>query len=148
MRAFRLFDYNRDGQIQQHEVRRVLESYCFPLSHQEFRRCSCRCFCTIIDSSYEFKSVMWRMVGVGTPVTELMMKCKKKKKTFFFVQSELRIQRSYTQIYFIVNDYRLWSHYSPNNSHTISYKEFIQKLGVDCANYRTIAPDSVKLGNV
>ncbi|KAM9470710.1 EF-hand calcium-binding domain-containing protein 6 [Clarias gariepinus] len=76
-RAFRLFDYNRDGQIQQHEMRRVLESYCFPLSHQEFRR--------------------------------------------------------------------LWSHYSPNNSHTISYKEFLERLGVDCENYRKIAPDSAKL---
>ncbi|KAF4091133.1 hypothetical protein AMELA_G00033480 [Ameiurus melas] len=76
-RAFRLFDYNRDGQIQQHELRRVLESYCFPLSHQEFRR--------------------------------------------------------------------LWSHYSPNNSQTISYKEFLQRLGVDCENYRKIAPDSAKL---
>ncbi|XP_017330552.1 EF-hand calcium-binding domain-containing protein 6 isoform X1 [Ictalurus punctatus] len=76
-RAFRLFDYNRDGQIQQHELRRVLESYCFPLSHLEFRR--------------------------------------------------------------------LWSHYSPNNSQTISYKEFLEKLGVDCENYRKIAPDSEKL---
>ncbi|KAK3564762.1 hypothetical protein QTP86_025272 [Hemibagrus guttatus] len=76
-RAFRLFDYNRDGQIQQHEMRRVLESYCFPLSHQEF--------------------------------------------------------------------HRLWSHYSPNNSQVISYKEFLEKLGVDCENYRKIAPDSTKL---
>ncbi|XP_036423841.1 LOW QUALITY PROTEIN: EF-hand calcium-binding domain-containing protein 6 [Colossoma macropomum] len=76
-RAFRLFDYNRDGRIQQHELRRVLESYCFPLSQQEF--------------------------------------------------------------------HRLWSHYSPNNSQTISYKEFLERLGVDCENYRKIAPDSVKL---
>ncbi|XP_026802202.3 EF-hand calcium-binding domain-containing protein 6 [Pangasianodon hypophthalmus] len=76
-RAFRLFDYNRDGQIQQHELRRVLESYCFPLSHQEF--------------------------------------------------------------------HRLWSHYSPNHSQTISYKEFFERLGVDCENYRKIAPDSTKL---
>ncbi|XP_060782724.1 EF-hand calcium-binding domain-containing protein 6 [Neoarius graeffei] len=76
-RAFRLFDYNRDGQIQQHELRRVLESYCFPLSQQEF--------------------------------------------------------------------HRLWVHYSPNNSQTISYKEFLERLGVDCENYRKIAPDSAKL---
>ncbi|KAF7707601.1 hypothetical protein HF521_018819 [Silurus meridionalis] len=76
-RAFRLFDYNRDTQIQQHELRRVLESYCFPLSNQEFRR--------------------------------------------------------------------LWSHYSPNNSRTISYKDFLERLGVDCESYRKIAPDSAKL---
>ncbi|XP_058252475.1 EF-hand calcium-binding domain-containing protein 6 [Hemibagrus wyckioides] len=76
-RAFRLFDYNRDGQIQRHEMRRVLESYCFPLSHQEF--------------------------------------------------------------------HRLWSHYSPNNSQTMSYKEFLERLGLDCENYGKIAPDSTKL---
>ncbi|XP_022539758.2 EF-hand calcium-binding domain-containing protein 6 [Astyanax mexicanus] len=77
LRAFCLFDYNRDGRIQKHELRRVLESYCFPLSQQEF--------------------------------------------------------------------HRLWSHYSPSNSHTISYKEFLERLGVDCENYRKIAPDSAKL---
>ncbi|XP_065147188.1 EF-hand calcium-binding domain-containing protein 6 [Paramisgurnus dabryanus] len=76
-RAFRLFDYNSDGQIQQHELRKVLEGYCFPMSQQEF--------------------------------------------------------------------HRLWSNYSPNNAHTISYKEFLEKLGVDCENYRRIEPDSVKL---
>ncbi|XP_051548732.1 EF-hand calcium-binding domain-containing protein 6 isoform X2 [Myxocyprinus asiaticus] len=76
-RAFRLFDYNSDGQIQQHELRKVLEGYCFPMSQQEF--------------------------------------------------------------------HRLWSHYSPNNADTISYKDFLEKLGVDCENYRKIEPDSVKL---
>ncbi|XP_076877760.1 uncharacterized protein LOC143526887 isoform X2 [Brachyhypopomus gauderio] len=72
-RAFRLFDYNRDGQIQQHELKRVLESYCFPMSQQEF--------------------------------------------------------------------HRLWSHYSPKNSHTLSYKEFLERLGADCEKYQ----DSPKL---
>ncbi|XP_059392796.1 EF-hand calcium-binding domain-containing protein 6 [Carassius carassius] len=76
-RAFRLFDYNSDGQIQQHELRKVLEGYCFPMSQLEF--------------------------------------------------------------------HRLWSHYCVNNSDTISYKEFLEKLGVDCENYRTIAPDSIQL---
>uniref|UniRef100_A0A672NTN5 EF-hand domain-containing protein n=1 Tax=Sinocyclocheilus grahami TaxID=75366 RepID=A0A672NTN5_SINGR len=37
-RAFRLFDYNSDGQIQQHELRKVLEGYCFPMSQLEFHR--------------------------------------------------------------------------------------------------------------
>uniref|UniRef100_A0A8C2FLC7 EF-hand domain-containing protein n=1 Tax=Cyprinus carpio TaxID=7962 RepID=A0A8C2FLC7_CYPCA len=76
-RAFRLFDYNSDGQIQQHELRKVLEGYCFPMSQLEF--------------------------------------------------------------------HRLWSHYSMNNSDTISYKEFLEKLGVDCENDRKIAPDSIQL---
>ncbi|KAK7117596.1 hypothetical protein R3I94_022980 [Phoxinus phoxinus] len=76
-RAFRLFDYNSDGQIQQHELRKVLEGYCFPMSQLEF--------------------------------------------------------------------HRLWSHYSVNNADTISYKEFLVQLGVDCENNRKIAPDSVQL---
>ncbi|XP_063052437.1 EF-hand calcium-binding domain-containing protein 6 [Engraulis encrasicolus] len=37
-RAFRLFDYNLDGQLQQQEFRRVLQAYCFPLSDRDFRR--------------------------------------------------------------------------------------------------------------
>ncbi|XP_067292497.1 EF-hand calcium-binding domain-containing protein 6 isoform X3 [Pseudorasbora parva] len=76
-RAFRLFDYNSDGQIQQHELRKVLEGFCFPMSQLEF--------------------------------------------------------------------HRLWSHYSVNNADTISYKEFLEQLGVDCENYRKIAPDSTQL---
>ncbi|XP_077066021.1 EF-hand calcium-binding domain-containing protein 6 isoform X2 [Siphateles boraxobius] len=76
-RAFRLFDYNSDGQIQQHELRKVLEGYCFPMSQLEF--------------------------------------------------------------------HRLWSHHSVNNADTISYKEFLEQLGVDCENYRKIAPDSIQL---
>lgn len=51
-------------------------------------------------------------------------------------------------MYSNVDDCRLWSHYSPNNSQTISYKEFLERLGVDCENYRKIVPDSAKLGNV
>lgn len=44
--------------------------------------------------------------------------------------------------------FRLWSYYSPNNADTISYKKFLEKLGVDCENYTKIAPDSIKLGMV
>ncbi|XP_048014418.1 EF-hand calcium-binding domain-containing protein 6 isoform X1 [Megalobrama amblycephala] len=76
-RAFRLFDYNSDGHIQRHELRKVLEGYCFPMSQLEF--------------------------------------------------------------------HRLWSHYSVNNADTISYKDFLEQLGVDCENYRKIAPDSIQL---
>ncbi|XP_039618122.1 EF-hand calcium-binding domain-containing protein 6-like [Polypterus senegalus] len=38
IRAFRLFDYNRDGLIQMHEFRRVLESYCFRMANKEFTK--------------------------------------------------------------------------------------------------------------
>ncbi|XP_036374392.1 EF-hand calcium-binding domain-containing protein 6 [Megalops cyprinoides] len=76
-RAFRLFDHNQDGRIQRHELRRILDCYCVPLSDQEF--------------------------------------------------------------------HRLWSHYSPNKAGTISYRVFLEKLGVDCENYRKLGcQESVK----
>ena len=34
----RLFDYNRDGHIQRHELRRVLENFCFKLSDVQFNK--------------------------------------------------------------------------------------------------------------
>ncbi|XP_061107926.1 EF-hand calcium-binding domain-containing protein 6 [Conger conger] len=76
-RAFRLFDHNRDGRIQKHELLRVLESYCLPLGNQEF--------------------------------------------------------------------YRLWSHYSPDNPGTMSYRDFLQRLSIDCENNAKLeSEDSVK----
>lgn len=38
MKALRLFDYNRDGQIQKHELRRVMENFCFRLTDEQFNR--------------------------------------------------------------------------------------------------------------
>ncbi|XP_041637281.1 EF-hand calcium-binding domain-containing protein 6 [Cheilinus undulatus] len=77
IRAFRLFDYNRGGRIQQQEFRRILDSYCIRLTDKEFQR--------------------------------------------------------------------LWNHYSPNNSSTISYEEFLEKLGFgDSHNFR-ISPVCTKL---
>lgn len=36
VKGLQLFDYNRDGRIQRHEMRRVIENYCFKLSDQQF----------------------------------------------------------------------------------------------------------------
>ncbi|VDI45640.1 Hypothetical predicted protein [Mytilus galloprovincialis] len=36
IKALQLFDYNRDGKIQRHEMRRVIENYCFKLNDQQF----------------------------------------------------------------------------------------------------------------
>ncbi|MBN3284884.1 EFCB6 protein, partial [Polyodon spathula] len=66
VRAFRLFDYNRDGRIQKHEFRRVIESYCFQMNNKEFSK--------------------------------------------------------------------LWSHFDVSNSGTLSYTEFLQKLGLEINN--------------
>ncbi|XP_062915758.1 EF-hand calcium-binding domain-containing protein 6 [Mobula hypostoma] len=38
VRAFKLFDYNKDEHIQCYELRRVLESYCLRLSDSQFER--------------------------------------------------------------------------------------------------------------
>ena len=38
LKGLRLFDYNRDGKIQRHELKKVLENYCFPLTNQLYDR--------------------------------------------------------------------------------------------------------------
>ncbi|XP_026216864.1 EF-hand calcium-binding domain-containing protein 6 [Anabas testudineus] len=38
IRAFRLFDHNREGQIEQHDFRRILDNYCIQLTNKEFQR--------------------------------------------------------------------------------------------------------------
>ncbi|XP_046566155.1 EF-hand calcium-binding domain-containing protein 6-like [Haliotis rubra] len=36
IKAMQLFDYNMDGKVQRHELRRVLENYCFKFTDQQF----------------------------------------------------------------------------------------------------------------
>ena len=36
VRGLQLFDYNMDGKIQRHELRRVLENYCFKFTDTQF----------------------------------------------------------------------------------------------------------------
>ncbi|XP_053398276.1 EF-hand calcium-binding domain-containing protein 6-like [Mercenaria mercenaria] len=36
VKGLQLFDYNRDGRIQRHEMRRVIENYCFKLSDSQY----------------------------------------------------------------------------------------------------------------
>nr|XP_022292188.1 EF-hand calcium-binding domain-containing protein 6-like isoform X2 [Crassostrea virginica] len=38
IKALQLFDYNRDGKIQRHELRRVIENYCFKLTDDQFQK--------------------------------------------------------------------------------------------------------------
>ena len=38
MKALRLFDYNRDGKIQKHEMRKVIENYCFRMTDEQYDR--------------------------------------------------------------------------------------------------------------
>ena len=39
IKGLRLYDYNRDGHIQKHELRKVLENYCFRMSDEQFEKC-------------------------------------------------------------------------------------------------------------
>ena len=36
VKAMRLYDYNRDNHIQRHELRKVLENYCFKMTDQQY----------------------------------------------------------------------------------------------------------------
>ena len=38
VRGFQLFDYNRDGQIQRHELKRVLDNYSLKMTEAQFDR--------------------------------------------------------------------------------------------------------------
>ncbi|XP_053318206.1 EF-hand calcium-binding domain-containing protein 6 [Spea bombifrons] len=38
VRSCRLFDYNQNGQIQKHELRRILESHCFKMKNAEYEK--------------------------------------------------------------------------------------------------------------
>ena len=36
IKGFQLFDYNRDGQIQRHELKRVLDNYTLKMTEAQF----------------------------------------------------------------------------------------------------------------
>ena len=38
IRAFHLFDYNRDDHVQKHEMKKVLENFCFRMTNSQFDR--------------------------------------------------------------------------------------------------------------
>ncbi|XP_072165535.1 EF-hand calcium-binding domain-containing protein 6-like isoform X2 [Diadema setosum] len=38
IKALRLFDYNRDGNVQKHEMRKVIENYCFRMTDEQYDR--------------------------------------------------------------------------------------------------------------
>ena len=38
IKALHLFDYNRDGRVQKHEMRKVIENYAFRMTDEQFDR--------------------------------------------------------------------------------------------------------------
>ena len=38
IKGLHLFDYNRDGKVQKHEMRKVIENYCFRMTDEQYDR--------------------------------------------------------------------------------------------------------------
>ncbi|KAK3701543.1 hypothetical protein QZH41_020531 [Actinostola sp. cb2023] len=65
LKALRLFDYNRDEQIQRHELRRVLENFCFKLTENQFDRLWCKYDMTRNSNTLNYMDFLQRL-GVDT----------------------------------------------------------------------------------
>ncbi|EDO28210.1 predicted protein, partial [Nematostella vectensis] len=65
LKAIRLFDYNRDGQIQRHELRRVVENFCFRLTNEQFDRLWCKYDLTRNGHTLDYMDFLKRL-GVNT----------------------------------------------------------------------------------
>ncbi|KAM4037214.1 EF-hand calcium-binding domain-containing protein 6 isoform 1-T2 [Anomaloglossus baeobatrachus] len=63
VRSCRLFDYNQNGQIQKHELRRVLENYCFKMKAAEYEKFWNR-YCIGKKHSLDYKELL-RNLGVN-----------------------------------------------------------------------------------
>ncbi|KAM3926185.1 EF-hand calcium-binding domain-containing protein 6 [Leptodactylus fuscus] len=63
VRSCRLFDYNQNGQIQKHELRRVLENYCFKMKSVEYEKFWNR-YCIGKKHSLDYKELL-RNLGMN-----------------------------------------------------------------------------------
>ncbi|XP_056373356.1 EF-hand calcium-binding domain-containing protein 6 [Hyla sarda] len=63
VRSCRLFDYNQNGQIQKHELRRVLENYCFKMKTVEYEKFWNR-YCIGKKHSLDYKELL-RNLGIN-----------------------------------------------------------------------------------
>ncbi|XP_066446468.1 EF-hand calcium-binding domain-containing protein 6 isoform X2 [Eleutherodactylus coqui] len=63
VRSCRLFDYNQNGQIQKHELRRVLENYCFKMKTVEYEKVWNR-YCIGKKHSLDYKELL-RNLGIN-----------------------------------------------------------------------------------
>ncbi|CAH2278349.1 EF-hand calcium-binding domain-containing 6 [Pelobates cultripes] len=57
VRACRIFDYNQNGQIQKHELRRILENYCFKMKNIEYEKLWNR-YCIGSKNTLDFKEML------------------------------------------------------------------------------------------
>ncbi|XP_075712106.1 EF-hand calcium-binding domain-containing protein 6 isoform X2 [Rhinoderma darwinii] len=63
VRSCRLFDYNQNGQIQKHELRRVLENYCFKMKTVEYEKFWNR-YCIGKKHALDYKELL-RNLGIN-----------------------------------------------------------------------------------
>lgn len=63
VRSCRLFDYNQNGQIQKHELRRVLENYCFKMKTVEYEKFWNR-YCIGKKHTLDYKELL-RNLGIN-----------------------------------------------------------------------------------
>ncbi|XP_078353734.1 EF-hand calcium-binding domain-containing protein 6-like [Oculina patagonica] len=71
MKALRLFDYNRDGQIQKHELRRVIENFCFRLTDEQFNKLWCKYDMTRNGHTLEYMDFLKRLGVNAKPKNQL-----------------------------------------------------------------------------
>ncbi|KAM4748693.1 EF-hand calcium-binding domain-containing protein 6 [Rhinophrynus dorsalis] len=63
VRSCRLFDYNQNGQIQKHELRRILETHCFKMKNEEYEKLWNR-YCIGNKNTLDYKHLL-RNLGVN-----------------------------------------------------------------------------------
>nr|DBA30474.1 TPA: hypothetical protein GDO54_006443 [Pyxicephalus adspersus] len=63
VRSCRLFDYNQNGQIQKHELRRILENYCFKMKNAEYEKLWNR-YCIGKRHTLDYKELL-RNLGIN-----------------------------------------------------------------------------------
>lgn len=71
IKALRLFDYNRDGQIQKHELRRVIENFCFRLTDEQYNKLWCKYDMTRNGHTLEYMDFLKRLGVNAKPQNQI-----------------------------------------------------------------------------
>ncbi|XP_030071278.1 EF-hand calcium-binding domain-containing protein 6 [Microcaecilia unicolor] len=71
VRALRLFDYNQKGQIQRHELRQVLENYCFRMKDAEYNKFWNR-YSTSKDNTLNYRDLL-KNLGINVAVNRRLI---------------------------------------------------------------------------
>ncbi|XP_069484235.1 EF-hand calcium-binding domain-containing protein 6 isoform X2 [Ambystoma mexicanum] len=72
IRSFRLFDYNQNGHLQRHELRRVLENNCFKMKDTEFEKLWSR-YCVGSRNTIDYKNLL-KNLGINVDINKRPIK--------------------------------------------------------------------------